>query len=124
MNYVLVAIGGMLGAMARYFCVSLLAEKSLNFPYATLWVNILGCFLIGAISEFFAIKSYLPAEAKMLLVTGFLGAFTTFSTFGLDTVSLINKAAFVHSVVYVFSSVFVGILSIYASIFMVRRLFA
>ena len=124
MNYVLVAIGGMLGAMARYFCVSLLAEKSLNFPYATLWVNILGCFLIGAISEFFAIKSYLPAEAKMLLVTGYLGAFTTFSTFGLDTVSLINKAAFVHSVVYVFSSVFVGILSIYASIFMVRRLFA
>lgn len=124
MNYVLVAIGGMLGAMARYFCVSLLAEKSLNFPYATLWVNILGCFLIGAISEFFAIKSYLPVEAKMLLVTGFLGAFTTFSTFGLDTVSLINKAAFVHSVVYVFSSVFVGILSIYASIFMVRRLFA
>ena len=124
MNYVLVAVGGMLGAMARYFCVSLLTDKSLNFPYSTFMVNILGCFLIGAISEFFTLRSYLPNEARILLITGFLGAFTTFSTFGLDTVSLINKAAFVHSVVYVFSSVFMGVLSIYLATFMVRRIFA
>lgn len=124
MNYILVAVGGMLGAMTRYFCVSLLADKSLNFPYSTFLVNVLGCFLIGAISEFFALKSYLPVEAKILLVTGFLGAFTTFSTFGLDTVLLINKSAFIYSMLYVFSSVFVGVLSIYLATFMIRSLFA
>lgn len=123
MNYLFVAFGGMLGAVARYFCVSVLADKSTSFPFSTFVVNILGCFLIGGLSEFFALKAHLPQEARIFLITGFLGAFTTFSTFGLDAVGLINKFAFLHMLVYVSSSVVLGICSIYAAGFVVRRLF-
>ena len=94
LNLLYISLGGALGALARYSLSLGLASKSMNFPTATLCTNIVGCFLMGMITEIFTLKANLPSELKLLIATGFLGAFTTFSTFGLESVSLINKAEF------------------------------
>jgi CrcB protein len=85
---VLIAIGfaGALGALARYG-VSLAALRWLgeDFPYGTLCVNLAGCFLLGVIAELTMEDAALAPETRAILGTGFLGAFTTFSTFGVET---------------------------------------
>lgn len=84
----LVAIGfaGALGALARYG-VSLLALRWLGeeFPYGTLFVNLSGCFLLGVIAELTMEDAGLAPETRAIVGTGFVGAFTTFSTFGVET---------------------------------------
>ncbi len=84
----LVAIGfaGALGALARYG-VSLAALRWLGeeFPYGTLFVNLSGCFLLGVIAELTMEDAGLAPETRAILGTGFVGAFTTFSTFGVET---------------------------------------
>ncbi len=85
-----VACGGAFGAMARY-ATSLLAQRWLgtNFPYGTVIANMLGCFLMGTL---FALSTrgiaLQQGQAKLLLLVGFLGSFTTFSSFALDNVVL------------------------------------
>lgn len=87
----LVGIGGFLGASLRYIVSNqvngLMASK---FPYGTLFVNILGCFLLG-FGFTFAEKSGLVSEnAKLILFTGVLGGFTTYSTFGVESFNLLK----------------------------------
>ena len=85
---ILVAIGfaGALGALARYG-VSLVALRWLgqDFPYGTLCVNLAGCFLLGLLAELTLQNSNLAPQTRAIVGTGFLGAFTTFSTFGIET---------------------------------------
>ena len=85
---VLIAIGfaGALGALARYG-VSLAALRWLgeDFPYGTLCVNLAGCFLLGVLAELTMEDAGLAPQTRAILGTGFLGAFTTFSTFGVET---------------------------------------
>ena len=85
---VLIAIGfaGALGALARYG-VSLAALRWIgeDFPYGTLCVNLAGCFLLGVIAELTMEDAGLAPQTRAILGTGFLGAFTTFSTFGVET---------------------------------------
>ena len=85
---VLIAIGfaGALGALARYG-VSLAALRWFgeDFPYGTLGVNLAGCFLLGVLAELTMEDAGLAPQTRAILGTGFLGAFTTFSTFGMDT---------------------------------------
>jgi CrcB protein len=80
------AAAGALGAVARYG-VSLAALRWLpeGFPYGTLCVNLLGCFLLGAVTELTLDEGWLAPEVRVIVGTGFLGAFTTFSTFGVET---------------------------------------
>lgn len=120
MFYIWVAVGGILGAVSRSFICRVLADKSLNFPYSTLSVNIIGCFLMGIFIEFFALKAQMPLGIKVLLTSGFLGAFTTFSTFGLDIVMMMNKGAFLNALLYAFLSVILGIFSLYGGLCLVR----
>ena len=83
----LVALGGAFGAIARYG-VSLAAVQlgATSFPWGTWVANLIGCFLIGLIVPFVATPQ--TETARLLVVTGFLGAFTTFSTYSVDTFSL------------------------------------
>ena len=89
-NLLLIGLGGFMGALLRYSVSGLIQNlsKSLSFPYGTLFVNLLGCLLIGALSQVAEIRGVISPEARSFIFIGLLGAFTTFSTFGNDTVSL------------------------------------
>jgi CrcB protein len=88
MNLLFVALGGSAGAIARY-CLGTFINSNVNaqFPYGTLFVNVTGSFVIGFLFAMFERLS-LPNELKLLLITGFLGAYTTFSSYSLETVRL------------------------------------
>lgn len=116
-----VAAGGAVGAVARYV-VSSAALKILGgaFPYGTLLVNVLGCFLMGVLIETVALKIQIPKEMQSLLSTGFLGAFTTFSTFSLDAVTLFERQAYAACAAYVLSSFILSIAALVVGLLLVR----
>jgi len=92
-NLLLIGLGGFMGALLRYSVSGLIQNlsKSMSFPYGTLVVNLLGCLLIGALSQVAEIRGVISPEARSFIFIGLLGAFTTFSTFGNDTVSLFRE---------------------------------
>ena len=87
-KWLLVMLGGSLGAASRYG-VSLLSARLLGtqFPYGTMVVNLAGCFLIGLLFALADRSRLLTPDVRLLLITGYLGALTTFSTFSLETVN-------------------------------------
>ena len=89
-NLLLFGLGGFMGALLRYSVSGLIQNlsNSISFPYGTLFVNLLGCLLIGALSQLAEVRGVISPEARSFIFIGLLGAFTTFSTFGNDTVSL------------------------------------
>jgi CrcB protein len=93
---ILLAIGiaGALGALARYgVTIAALRWLGDDFPHGTLCVNLVGCFLLGIIVELTMEGSSLAPQTRAIVGTGFLGAFTTFSTFGVDTYRAIEAGA-------------------------------
>ena len=89
----LVAIGGAVGSVARYKLGALVFHHTLawKFPAGTFTVNVLGCLVAGLLLGLGERHDFLTAEARVLLFTGFLGGFTTFSAFGVETVALIQR---------------------------------
>lgn len=104
MNVALVFIGGGLGASLRWYITTNISSE--GFPYGTLTVNLVGCLLIGIASVFL----FKEPKLALLLITGFLGGFTTFSSFGLDALSLLREASYRKFLTYVLSSNVLGIL--------------
>ena len=91
MNFLMVALGGALGSVLRYSAGFVVASIwPLHLYIATVLVNILGCFLIGCVFSWFLLRPDVSGMTPLLLMTGFLGGFTTFSTFSLDTLRLFN----------------------------------
>jgi CrcB protein len=90
---VLVGAGGMVGAVMRYLVGRgvFVATGATWFPYGTLAVNVTGCFLIGFLAGFAEARQTLSPETRAFLLVGILGGFTTFSAFGLETVSLVRQ---------------------------------
>ena len=88
-----VAIGGSAGALARYY-VSIWAAGRWGegFPYGTLIVNVIGCFIIGCFMVMATERAWLSPYWRLLIATGFLGGLTTFSSFGYETLMLIEEA--------------------------------
>ncbi len=86
-SFISVAAGGAIGASMRYG-VSLALAPAARFPWPTLSVNVLGCFIAGTLGTWLMAKVTLPVNAQLFLVTGVLGGFTTFSAFSLDTLRL------------------------------------
>lgn len=85
------AIGSLVGGFCRYgLSGGVYAAWGPRFPYGTLIVNLLGCFIIGVLHSLVETKTLLSPEARLLLMTGFCGAFTTFSTFMLETADLLK----------------------------------
>ena len=88
-----IGIGGFIGANARYFISSFLQNSvTQTFPIGTLGVNILGSFLIGFLALYF--QQIVSSEYRVLVITGFLGALTTFSTFSYESVMLIEQGSY------------------------------
>lgn len=88
------------------------------FPYGTLAVNVVGCFLIGMLA---ARTNALSNDARLLLMTGVLGGFTTFSAFGLETVNLLRKGAWVMASGYVAASVIGGMLAVMLGLYVMGQ---
>ena len=86
-----VAGGGAIGSLARYWMAGALQSPNSPFPYGIMIVNILGGFLMGVVVELGALKLNMSPELRAFLTVGVLGGFTTFSTFSLDTVLLIQR---------------------------------
>lgn len=112
-----IALGGALGAISRYLVVGLVTDyMGKSFPFGTMTVNITGSFFIGMLYVLVVQKLHLAPELKAILVVGFLGSFTTFSTFSLETFSLIEKGHFTQAGIYLVSSVVLGLLAVWAGI--------
>lgn len=123
MNWVAVAVGGALGAIARYAVSTWVFNVSSHkFPYATLTVNVLGSFVMGILFVMIIERSALPVEMRSLWMIGFLGAFTTFSTFSLDALSLWQNGHLFMALLYVLATVVLCLLAISSSIWLTRLL--
>lgn len=118
-----VAAGGAVGAVLRHL-VYLLVGRTLGhgFPTATLLVNVLGSFAMGALIAFMALRWQPDPALRALLVTGLLGAFTTFSTFSLDIWSLIENGRGAAAALYVGLSLGLGLGALLAGLTLVRRI--
>jgi len=101
-NLLFVGLGGFMGAVLRYMLSGGVQKwtQSVDFPYGTLAVNLIGCLLIGMLTRLDEMRSLLTPEMRLLLLIGLLGAFTTYSTFSNETVSLINDRRFNLAVAY------------------------
>lgn len=118
-----VALGGALGASARYLVnVAALRLAGSGFPWATITVNILGSFLMGALVVVFAQKDL--TRLAPFLVTGVLGGFTTFSAFSLDAVALWQRGAVLPAAVYIVGSVSLSLAALLAGMAVARGAFA
>lgn len=105
----LVGTGSFIGGVCRYLLSMLVQSKSPSaFPYGTLMVNLSGCLLIGILFGFFE-RTQVSIEWRLLLVTGILGGFTTFSAFSGETYNLIKSGNSGNAILYVALSVVLGI---------------
>ena len=110
---VAVAVGGAVGALARYWMTAAVTVVAGNrFPWGTLSVNVLGALLMGVL--YVVVDERTPASGpwRALLITGGLGAFTTFSTFSIDALLLLQNGRVVSAVAYVLTSVVVCLLAV------------
>ena len=122
-SILLVGIGGFVGSIARYLVAILFSSQiSSVFPFATLTVNVLGCFLIGILFAMSDRGNVLSPEWRILLTTGFCGGFTTFSTFSYESLRLMQDGEYLYLAAYVFISVFVGLTATYLGIALVRSI--
>lgn len=118
-----IALGGALGAVARYGLGNAVHSLwSLRFPAGTFLVNVLGSFLIGVVFVLITEKGYIHPDWRSVLMVGFLGAFTTFSTFSLETVSLLESGQWVTALVYVLSSLIACVTAVAAAILLTRMI--
>lgn len=120
----LVGIGGFAGAVARYLLGGAVLHISVQerFPYSTFVVNVLGCLAIGALASLAEKQHLLSPEARLLLMTGLLGGFTTFSAFGLEAVYLIRRGELWVATLYAGGSVVMGIAAVWLGMKLVTLL--
>ncbi|MEI6289954.1 MAG: fluoride efflux transporter CrcB [Chloroflexota bacterium] len=113
-NIILVGLGGAIGSIARYLTGSWVQtfSKSSVFPLGTLAVNIIGCLIIGVLSQISESRDVINNQYRVFLFFGFLGGFTTFSSFGNDTVNLARSGEFMFASANIIGNVIVGLLAV------------
>jgi len=119
----LVAVGGAFGSVLRYYVgVWGVRIAGTGFPWGTLTVNLVGSFVIGVVVEMIVRKFDGSPALRLLLMTGVLGGFTTFSSFALDTVSLFERGALGLAITYVAISLVASLAAVFAGLSLVRAL--
>lgn len=106
----LIGLGSFIGGMLRYGVSLIQKEFAGNFPWATLSVNLIGCFLIGIVYGWSS-KGNTDTIWQLFLTTGILGGFTTFSAFSLETVNMFRSGQTGFALLYILISVLVGLLA-------------
>lgn len=117
-----IAVGGAAGAVVRYLVnISPLANLFERFPFPTFFINVTGSFLIGFLFILLNDRFQVHDDLRLALIVGFLGAFTTFSTFEIELYGLVKEGSFVTAFAYLFLSVAAGFVGVAAGILAGRR---
>ena len=122
MNYLIVFVGGGLGAALRHGVnVGMARLAGTAFPYATLFENVTGSLVMGLLAAYFAFKGDAAQSWRLFLTTGILGGYTTFSAFSLDAVLLYERGEWLLASVYVLTSVIAAIGGLVIGLALVRQ---
>ena len=115
-NLLYIGVGGFVGAIARFWLSGRVQDLSgsIGFPYGTLAINLVGCFLLGILSYLIDVRGMFTPEVRSLLIIGLLGAFTTFSTFSLETFNLLTAGETFRALLNISSSVIFGLAAVWA----------
>ena len=110
-NLFLVGIGGAVGSISRYLLGTWIqsVSRSVDFPFGTLAVNLIGCFVIGFLSQLAEARGAFTSESRTLVFIGVLGGFTTFSSFGNDTINLMKDGETFNALMNVGANVILGL---------------
>ncbi len=120
-----IGIGGALGAIGRHYVITQVAHWiPIGFPLGTLTANVVGSFVMGLLVELMALTWSPTPELRALLTVGFLGAFTTFSTFSMEVVLLYERGALWSAALYVIASVVLCVGAFFAALMIVRGILA
>ena len=120
MTYLAISIGAVMGANARFLVGLWVADRlGTSFPYGTFVINVTGSFVIGIVLTL-STEHLVPDWFRPLLAIGFLGAYTTFSTFSYETLSLVQNGAWVSALVNIVASVSVAFVGVYAGTVVAR----
>lgn len=111
-----IGIGGFIGSVCRYLLSSYVQQiaRSTGFPYGTLTVNLVGCFFIGLLAHLVDTRGILSIEVRAFLFIGFLGGFTTFSTFGNETLNLFRSGSNFLALVNIGAQIMLGLSAVWA----------
>lgn len=124
MNYFYVGLGGILGALARFYLETAIQYMTVTaFPYGTLTVNLLGSFFLSFITYGSLLKWRLPRQYLLAINTGLIGSFTTFSTFSVDIISLLENTHYTAALGYVIVSITGGLALAWLGISLAHRFF-
>jgi len=121
-DMLLVGGGGFLGANARYLLSRWIADRyGAEFPFGTMFINLSGSLIIGFVLTVLAARSGLSPNYRLLIAVGFLGAYTTFSTYTYDALTMMRADEWLKSLVYVAASVVGGMAAVTAGMLVGRR---
>ncbi len=121
--YIAIAVGGSLGAMSRFWVSSTTYQwLGVAFPYGTLAVNLLGSLVMGFLSVLLVYRFQVSEEVRIGLLSGFLGSFTTFSTFAIDTLELGMDDSLSKAMIYILLSVLLCVLGALAGLLAAKQL--
>tara|TARA_B100001146_G_scaffold216304_1_gene219563 strand:+ start:36 stop:416 length:381 start_codon:yes stop_codon:yes gene_type:complete len=125
MNLVLfIAVGGAIGAVGRYAVMTAVSHLlGAGYPYGTIMVNLIGSFVLGGLVESLKYFSVISNELQVFLIVGVLGSFTTFSTFSMDVVVLMQRNEMFAAGLYILGSFVVSIGGLFLAMILFRQLF-
>ena len=117
-----IGIGSFIGGISRYLLSRAIQNKFLSaFPYGTLGINIIGCFLIGIVFGL-SDRGNITVEWRLFWATGVLGGFTTFSAFSNETVSLLRNGQIWYAFTYIAASIVIGLIATFTAISLIKLL--
>lgn len=117
MRILFLAVFGIAGTLARYGLEGAVQTRvGSAFPYGTLSVNLLGCFLLGVVGKFALNHAAISPDLRVGLTVGFFGAFTTFSTFSWETIHLLEDGEWTRGLLYIAASVILGLIGMLAGL--------
>ena len=109
-KYLLIAVGGALGSMARYWVGSSISGRTgTRFPYGTLVINLTACVIIGFTLTYFGRRADLSPAWRFFVPIGFIGAYSTFSTYEWETLSTMRSGAYMLAALYALGSLILGL---------------